>query len=231
MLHYLGAEIEKENEVIRIQGRKEFKAQKIIVPGDFSSACYFVAAALLVEDSEVVLPDTGVNPIRTGFLKVVKRMGGNIHVHERKVICNEPLATLSVSTSELKGVEIKAEEIPALIDEIPLVALLATQAKGITEVQGASELRVKESDRIRAIVVNFKRMEIDIEEKEDGFIIEGPQRLRGAFVESFGDHRIAMTMAVAGLVAEGITEVKDFDCCGISFPNFYSLLTRWQNNG
>jgi len=231
MLHYLGAEIEKENEVIRIQGRKEFKAQKIIIPGDFSSACYFVAAALLVEDSEVVLPDTGVNPTRIGFLKAVKRMGGNIHVHERKVICNEPLATLSVSTSELKGVEIKAEEIPALIDEIPLVALLATQAKGITEVHGASELRVKESDRIRAIVVNFQRMEIDIEEKEDGFIIEGPQRLRGAFVESFGDHRIAMAMAVAGLVAEGITEVKDFDCCGISFPNFYSLLTRWQNNG
>ncbi|MEE9389990.1 MAG: hypothetical protein V3U91_01990, partial [Candidatus Aminicenantaceae bacterium] len=114
---------------------------------------------------------------------------------------------------------------------IPLIALWATQASGVTEVHGASELRVKECDRIRAIVVNFRRMGVDLEEKEDGFIIEGPQRLKGASVESFGDHRIAMTMAIAGLVADGETEIRDFDCFGISFPNFYSLLTRWQNNG
>ncbi len=231
MLDYLGAEIKKDKKVIRIQGKNKFKAKKITVPGDFSSACFFVAAALLVEDSEIIIPDIGINPTRIGFLKAAERMGGNINVHEKKETCNEPLATLSVSTSDLKGIKIKTEEIPVLIDEIPLIALLATQANGVTEVHGASELRVKESDRIRAIVVNFRRMGVDLEEKEDGFIIEGPQRLKGASVESFGDHRIAMTMAIAGLVADGETEIRDFDCFGISFPDFYSLLTRWQNNG
>ncbi len=231
MLDYLGAEIKKDKKVIRIQGKNKFKAKKIIVPGDFSSACFFVAAALLAEDSEIIIPDIGINPTRIGFLKAAERMGGNINVHEKKERCNEPLATLSVSTSDLKGIKIKTEEIPVLIDEIPLIALLATQANGVTEVHGASELRVKESDRIRAIVVNFRRMGVDLEEKEDGFIIEGPQRLKGASVESFGDHRIAMTMAIAGLVADGETEIRDFDCFGISFPDFYSLLGRWQKDG
>lgn len=231
MLDYLGAEIKKDKKVIRIQGKNKFKAKKIIVPGDFSSACFFVAAALLAEDSEIIIPDIGINPTRIGFLKAAERMGGNINVHEKQEKCYEPLATLSVSASDLKGIKIKTEEIPVLIDEIPLIALLATQANGVTEVHGASELRVKESDRIRAIVVNFRRMGVELEEKEDGFIIEGPQRLKGASVESFGDHRIAMTMAIAGLVADGETEIRDFDCFGISFPNFYSLLGRWQKDG
>ncbi len=231
MLDYLGAEIKKDKKVIRIQGKNKFKAKKIIVPGDFSSACFFIAAALLAEDSEIIIPDIGINPTRTGFLKAAERMGGNINVHEKKERCNEPLANLSVSTSDLKGIKIKTEEIPVLIDEIPLIALLATQANGVTEVHGASELRVKESDRIKAIVVNFRRMGVDLEEKEDGFIIEGPQRLKGASVESFGDHRIAMTMAIAGLVADGETEIRDFDCFGISFPDFHSLLRRWQRDG
>ena len=231
MLDYLGAEIKKDKKVIRIQGRNKFKAKKIIVPGDFSSACFFVTAALLAKDSEIIIPDIGINPTRIGFLKAAERMGGNINVHEKKERCNEPLANLSVSTSNLKGIKIKTEEIPVLIDEIPLIALLATQANGVTEVHGASELRVKESDRIRAIVVNFRRMGVTLEEKEDGFIIEGPQRLKGASVESFGDHRIAMTMAIAGLVADGETEIRGFDCFEISFPDFHSLLRRWQDNG
>ncbi len=231
MLDYLGAEIKKDKKVIHIQGRNKFKAKKITVPGDFSSACFFVAAALLAEDSEIIIPDIGINPTRIGFLKVAERMGGNINVCEKKEKCNEPLGNLSVSTSDLKGIKIKTEEIPVLIDEIPLIALLATQANGVTEVHGASELRVKESDRIRAIVVNFRRMGVDLEEKEDGFIIEGPQRLKGASVESFGDHRIAMTMAIAGLVADGETEIRGFDCFGISFPDFYSLFRKWQDNG
>lgn len=229
MLSYLGAEIKKENKVIRIQGRKKFNSMRIIIPGDISAACYFIAAALLVENSQIIIPDVGINPTRIGFLNAAEQMGAKIRIHEKRVICHEPLATLSVTTSELKGIEIESEEIPLLIDEIPLIALLATQARGKTEVSGASELRVKESDRISAIAENFRRMGIDIEEKEDGFIIEGPQRLKGATVESFGDHRIAMTMAVAGLIADGETEIKDFSCYRISFPNFHSLLNRWQN--
>ena len=128
MLDYLGEEIKKDKKVIRIQGRNKFKAKKIIVPGDFSSACFFVAAALLAEDSEIIIPDIGINPTRTGFLKAAERMGGNINVHEKKEKCNEPLANLSVSSSDLKGIKIKPEEIPVLIDEIHLIALLATQA-------------------------------------------------------------------------------------------------------
>ena len=153
-------------------------------------------------------------------------MGGNIHVYERKVICNEPLATLSVSTSELKGVEIKAEEIPALIDEIPLVALLATQAKGITKVQGASELRVKESDRIAATVKELSKLGARIEELPDGMVIHGGVELKGARVDSHGDHRLAMTLGIAGLVAKGRTAVRDAGAVAVSYPGFWDDLKR-----
>ena len=231
MLRYLGAKIQSGNGIIRVQGKKKIKGHKITIPGDISSACFFIAAALLAEGSEITLPDVGINPTRTGFLNIVKRMGSDVKIQEVREICSERVANLSVNSSELRGVEIKSEEIPSLIDEIPLIALLATQARGKTEIHGACELRVKESDRIRAIVLNFRKMGMDIQEKSDGFIVEGPQKLKGATVESQGDHRIAMTLAVAGLVAEGVTEVKDFECHKISFPSFYALLNLWQTNG
>lgn len=229
MLDYLGADIKKGNNLIKIYGRRPFEGQEIIIPGDFSSASFFITAATIVENSNAVLPGIGINPTRTGLLKILKKMGGRIDIQEEKSVCQEPVGTVTVSSSSLKGVEIKAEEIPTLIDEIPLIALLATQAKGKTKIRGASELRVKESDRIAALACNFKKMGVGIEEMEDGFRIEGPQTLRGASVQSFGDHRMAMAMAVAGLVAEGETEIEDFACHYVSFPNFNYLLKKWEN--
>lgn len=229
MLDYVGADIKKENNLIQIYGKKKFKGQKITIPGDFSSASFFITAATVVENSRVILSDVGINPTRTGFLKILKKMGGKVDIQEKKRVSQEPVGTVIVSSSSLKGVEIKAEEIPTLIDEIPLIALLATQAKGKTIITGASELRVKESDRIAALVRNLRKMEVKIEEMKDGFIIEGVQRLKGASVQSFGDHRMAMAMAVAGLVAEGETEIEDFASHKVSFPNFYSILKRWKN--
>jgi len=229
MLKYFGADIERRNEVISVLGKRGFSAQRVVVPGDFSSASFFITAALLVEGSEIVLPDVGVNPTRIGFLKVVERMGARIALSEERTVSGEPVATISVSTSPLRGVKIEKEEVPTLIDEIPLVALLATQAKGRTVISGASELRVKESDRLSTLAFNLRRMGVELEEREDGLIVEGPQRLNGGSVRSFGDHRIAMTLAIGGLIAEGETEIEGFECYKISFPNFYSLLKGWED--
>ncbi|MFP4081117.1 MAG: 3-phosphoshikimate 1-carboxyvinyltransferase [Candidatus Aminicenantes bacterium] len=229
MLGYFGADIKRKNGLIEIYGERRFKGQKIIIPGDFSSASFFITAAMLVENSNVVIPDVGLNPTRTGFLRIVEEMKGQISIHEEKVICGEPVGTLVVSSSMLKGVEIKHHVIPTMIDEIPLISLLATQAKGKTVVKGASELRVKESDRIAAVVSNLRKMGVEIDEMKDGFTVEGPQKLKGASVQSFGDHRIAMAMAVAGLAAEGGTEIEGFSCHSVSFPHFYTSLKKWEN--
>lgn len=229
MLDYFEAALKKENGRIQIQGRKKFKSRKIIIPGDISSASFFITAASLIENSSIILPNLGLNPTRTGFLSVLKRMAGKISIHQEKTFHHEPAGTLAVSSSSLKGTEIKPQEIPALIDEIPLITLLGIKAKGKTVIRGASELRVKESDRIKAVVINFRKMGVEIEEMKDGLIVEGPQQLKGASLQSFGDHRIAMAMAVAGLMAEGETEIEDFSCHKVSFPKFYSLLRKWEN--
>ncbi|MCP2520628.1 3-phosphoshikimate 1-carboxyvinyltransferase [Candidatus Aminicenantes bacterium AC-335-A11] len=229
LLSYFGAPIKKENGVIKVKGGNIFPSQKISVPGDFSSASFFITSALLIENSEIIIPDVGLNPTRTGFIRVLKRMGANIKINDERLLCNEPVGTISISPSSLIGTSIEQDEIPSLIDEIPLLMLLATQAKGKTTLKGASELRVKESDRLGVMAENLRKMGVEMEEKEDGFIIEGPQRLKGTRVSSRGDHRIAMTMAIAGLIAEGITEIEDFECYKISFPDFYRLLKNWQD--
>ncbi len=227
MLIHFGADIKKNNGVIKVTGGKTFGPQKITVPGDFSSSSFFLASALMVENSEVIMPNICLNPTRIGFIRVLKKMGANLKVFNEKTLCNEPTGTIFVSSSSLKGVSINSNEIPTLIDEIPLLMLLATQAKGKTALKGAKELRIKETDRLKSMTENLRKMGIDIIEKEDGFVIEGPQKLKGAKVSSYGDHRIAMTMAVAGLIADGITEIEDFECYEVSFPNFYTLLKKW----
>lgn len=229
LLDFFGAGIQREGNVIRVRGRKRFEGVRVTVPGDFSSAAFFITAAVLGEKSGMVLPDIGINPTRTGFLDVLRRMGARIDISEKKNVCEEPSATLTVFAGELKGIEVKPEDIPAMIDEVPLLALLGTRAEGRTVIKGAGELRIKECDRIGAVVRNLRRMGVDIEEKEDGFVVEGPQQIRGAVVDSEGDHRIAMCLAVAGLSAEGETVVRGADCCGISFPGFDRFLERWQH--
>ncbi|MCL1971413.1 MAG: 3-phosphoshikimate 1-carboxyvinyltransferase [Endomicrobia bacterium] len=206
-------------------------ATEVHVPGDISSAAFFIAAALIVPGSELTIKNVGINPTRDGLIEVLNKMGANITLKNIKDISGEhascePVADINVKYSKLKAADVDAGLIPRMVDEIPVFALIATQAEGITKITGAKELRVKESDRIAAIRTQFEKLGIEIEELEDGLIINGypGYELGGAVVESFGDHRIAMTLAVAALIAQSEITIKDADCVNISFPDFYERL-------
>lgn len=195
------------------------------IPGDFSSAAYFIAIGLLLKDSRVKIKKTGLNPARIGFLNVLKRMGAEIKIEN---ICysipNEPCGDITVNSSELKGADILPEEIPSLIDELPLIAVVASNAKGITSVSGAQELHLKESDRIKSITKELKKMGANIEDKYDGFTVSGRTSLKGASLSSHGDHRIAMSLSVAATLASDQSYIEASDCVNISFPNFFKTL-------
>ncbi len=226
MLRDFGLNVTTDSTSVSIEGPAKLFGTEVVVPGDISSAAFFIAAALMVPDSEVTIENICLNPTRTGLLDVLQRMGANISIREYETKSSEPIGEIRVTTSQLSGVEISPNMIPKLIDEIPILAVLATQAQGKTILSGAQELRVKESDRLRSIVTNLAAMGIEIEELEDGFIIEGPQKLTGASVDSFGDHRIAMAFSIAGLISKGTTHIKDVDCVRISMPNFYETLAK-----
>ena len=197
------------------------------VAGDLSSAAFFVAAAVLVPDAELRLRHIGVNPSRTALLDALAEIGARLEVEHPRTAHGEPVADLVARSSELGGELVLAGGVIAnLIDEIPILAVIATQMQGALTVREAGELRVKESDRIRAIVDNLRRMGAEVTEYEDGVRVVGPQRLRGARVESYGDHRIAMAFAVAGLIAEGETVIADADAASVSLPEFYRLLAQ-----
>ncbi|GAI75792.1 unnamed protein product, partial [marine sediment metagenome] len=193
------------------------------------SSAYFIAAASILRDSQIIIKRVGVNPTRTGIIEILKKMGAKIDILNYQIKLNEPQADLMIEYSKLKGVEIKKENVPFLIDELPLIAVVATQAQGKTVVSGARELRAKETDRIKAIVSELKKMGADIEEREDGFAVNGPTRLQGAVCESYNDHRIAMSLAVAALLAEGKTVIKNSECIDISFPGFEKTLQNLIN--
>lgn len=226
MLEIMQADIKNSPLEIKIKGGKQLKGTDIFIPGDISSAAYFVAAASMLRDSQIIIKHVGVNPTRTGIIEILNKMGAKINILNYQIKSNEPQADLKIEYSELKGMEIKEEMMPFLIDELPLIAVVATQAQGKTVVSGARELRVKETDRIKAIVSELKKMGADIEEKEDGFIVTGPSRLKGAVCESYNDHRIAMSLAVAALLAEGKTVIKNSECIDISFPGFEKTLQK-----
>jgi 3-phosphoshikimate 1-carboxyvinyltransferase len=226
MLEIMQADIKNSPLEIKIKGGKQLKGTDIFIPGDISSAAYFVAAASMLRDSQIIIKHVGVNPTRTGIIEILKKMGAKINILNYQIKSNEPQADLKIEYSELKGMEIKEEMMPFLIDELPLIAVVATQAQGKTVVSGARELRVKETDRIKAIVSELKKMGADIEEKEDGFIVTGPSKLKGAVCESYNDHRIAMSLAVAALLAEGKTVIKNSECIDISFPGFEKTLQK-----
>ncbi|MGW8272655.1 MAG: 3-phosphoshikimate 1-carboxyvinyltransferase, partial [Thermodesulfovibrionales bacterium] len=201
MLPSFGAPIRIEGDAILVNGGAELAGQDVEVPGDFSSAAFFIAAGLLVKDAEIIVRGCGINPTRTGFLDVIRRMGGQVHTENEREMSGEPVGDIVCRYSPgIRAAQISGEEIPLLIDEFPLLALLGTQAEGLTEIRDAAELRVKESDRIRAMVQNLRVLGCDVEELDDGIRVQGRTTLRGGRVESFGDHRIAMTMAVAGLI-------------------------------
>ena len=220
MLAYFGAKIRGSH----VWGNKEFSGAEIDIPGDLSSAAFFMVAALLVPKSDLLIRDAGVNPTRTGIIDILHRMGARLEVQGERIVSEEPRADILISGSKLKAIKISGEIIPRIIDEIPIIAVAATQAEGLTEIRGARELRVKESDRIATISSELKKMGANIEELEDGMFIVGPTKLKGAAVKSYGDHRVAMAMAVAALIADGETVIEDTDCIDTSFPGFESIL-------
>ncbi len=225
MLQEFGVDIKSEGTMVTIAPAKELLAKKVNVPGDISSAAYFMVAAAITPNSCVTIKNVGINPTRDGIIRVMKMMGAEISVeHVSKT--GEPTADITVRTSELKGCVVGGDIIPTLIDEIPAIAVLACFAKGETIIKDAEELKVKESNRIDVMVSNLKAMGADIEEAEDGMIINGGKCLHGSYIDSKLDHRIAMSFAVAAMNADGETEIGGFECVDISYPAFYNDLNR-----
>lgn len=224
MLSAFGADIRSEGTTAAICPDPVLNGQKIAVPGDISSAAYFIAAGLIVPDSEILIRNVGINPTRDGILTVALEMGGNIQKLNERTVSGEPVCDLLVRSGSLHGTTVGGSIIPALIDEIPAIAVLAAFAEGTTIIKDASELKVKESDRITTVVSNLRAMGCDAQPTEDGMIINGGRTLHGAAIDSYLDHRIAMSFAVAALAAEGETTIKDGECVNISYPDFYSDL-------
>lgn len=229
MLRAFGVELlqmeGKEGHVIKLEGGQRLWGTDIFCPADPSSASFFVALACLLEGSELLLKDVLVNPTRDGFFRKLKDMGADIRYENLREISGEPVADLYVRYSgKLKAVEVLPEEVPSMIDELPILAVVMALSEGVSRVRGAQELRVKESDRIRAVVENLRAMGVRVEEYEDGFEIEGVDVLRGASIRTFGDHRIAMAFSIAGLLAEGETIIDNPECVAISYPDFYKDL-------
>jgi len=226
MLHHFGADITSVGSTATIFPNPKLCAQNIRVPGDISSAAYFIAAALIVPDSEILIQNVGINPTRDGLLRVCQSMGADItlwNIHQGN---GEPTADILVKSSNLHGTVIGGALIPTLIDELPIIAALACFAKGTTVIQDAQELKVKESNRIDVMVQNLSTMGAQITATSDGMVIEGGYPLHGAVIDSQLDHRIAMTFAVAGLGADNETEILGADCVKISYPNFYQDLAK-----
>ena len=223
MIAQFGGQIEVEGKEIRIQGGQEFTAQEVTVPGDISSAAFWLVAGLIVPDSKIVLENVGINETRTGILEVIEAMGGRMTLSDVDPVAKS--ATITVETSDLKGTEIGGEIIPRLIDELPIIALLATQAQGRTVIRDAEELKVKETDRIQVVADALNSMGAAITPTEDGMIIEGKTPLHGAQVNTFGDHRIGMMTAIAALLAQsGQVELERSEAIKTSYPRFFSDL-------
>lgn len=224
MLGAMGYPIKVAGNRISVSGPSQLDPLYLKVPGDFSSAGYFIAAACLLEGSELTIKDVGLNETRTGFLELLEGMGACIELENSNERNGEPRGDLVVSKSNLTGISPTEDQVVKSIDELPLLAVVATQAEGVTEVRGAEELRVKETDRIEATVSNLKSLGADIEELPDGFVVRGPSELSGGEVQSFRDHRIAMSTAVAALVAEGKTELVEPEWVEISYPGFFETM-------
>lgn len=223
MLKYMGANISVNNTTVTIE-KSELEPRTIEICGDISSAAYFIVAGLIVPNSKIILKNVGLNPTRTGILEVAEKMGGNIEILDKRNISGEDVGDMQITYSDLKSCTIEGEIIPRLIDELPVIAVLATQADGITIIKGAQDLRNKESDRIKAVVTELKKIGADIEEMPDGFIINGKTNLKGnTKVETYHDHRLAMSLYVAGLICDKPISINGFEWVDISFPEFDKL--------
>lgn len=226
MLEAFGAKVHTENTTASIQQADELYGTEIVVPGDISSAAYFIAAGLMVPDSEILIKGVGINPTRSGILSVCREMGGSVTLLNETKGSGEPVADLLVKSSALHGVTIGGAIIPTLIDELPMIAAMACLAEGETVIKDASELKVKESNRLNVMVNALRSMGADVEETPNGMIIRGQRPLHGAVIDSKLDHRIAMTFAVLSLCADGETTIQGRECVNISYPGFYEDLNN-----
>ncbi len=226
MLSYMDAEISTNGLTTSIK-KSELQPKTLQIPGDISSAAYFIAAGAIIPNSNIILKDIGLNPTRTGILDILNLMGADIEILDKRIVSNEIVGDIRICSSELRACEISGELIPRLIDEIPVIAVLATQAQGQTIIKNAEDLRNKESDRIKTVVTELKKIGADIEETADGMIINGKTKLKGgAEIKTYNDHRIAMSLYIAGLICEKEILIEDFDWINISFPEFERLFAE-----
>lgn len=229
MLKAFNVNIRREGKFIYLTGKQPLQATQIDVPGDISSAAFFLCAAAMKIGSEVVLKDVGLNPTRTGVIDIIKRMGGSIEMNVTRYVGDEPVGDITVHGATLQGITIDGDDIPRLIDEIPIIALLASQAKGETVIKDAEELRLKETDRIQAVVDTLKQMGVSIKGTEDGMIIKGSEnKLKGGIFKSYKDHRIGMMVAIARILTDEKITLLNPECISISYPTFFTHLETIQ---
>tara|TARA_Y100000817_G_scaffold55384_1_gene40781 strand:+ start:3071 stop:4315 length:1245 start_codon:yes stop_codon:yes gene_type:complete len=227
MLKALGVPINTEKLKTTISKiTKKLKPFNFNIPGDPSSAAFFAGAASMVKNSNLVLKNISGNDTRLGIFSILKQMGVTVLKSNKKNILGEKIIDIRIKNKRLNGIKINENQIPSIIDEIPIIAIIASQAKGQTKITGAKELRYKESDRISSIVLNLKKMGADITELEDGMIINGPKKLKGTFIKTYHDHRIAMAFKIASIIADGENQLDSIDCVDISYPEFFETLTK-----
>jgi 3-phosphoshikimate 1-carboxyvinyltransferase len=226
MIRGFGGQVSVDSRTISVRGGQRLTGRDVRIPGDISSAAFFLVAAAMIPGSEVVIRDVGTNPTRDGVIEILRRMGADVETMNARTETGEPVADLKVRGGRLKGVDIGPEMVARTIDEYPVLAVAAAAADGRTTMVGVKELRYKESDRIAAMAEGLRRLGIAVEEREDGMSIEGGKSLAGGKVRSYGDHRVAMALSVAGLASQGGIEIDDADCVDISFPSFFELLER-----
>lgn len=224
MLRQFGANIESTNSSVTIDGGQVLHSTVVNVPGDISSAAFFMCAAAMVKGSSITFENIGLNPTRTGIIDVLTAMGASISIKEKSQAKGEPFGDLTIEAAGLRAIEIGGELIPRLIDELPVIALLATQANGTTIIRDAEELRVKEIDRIEAVCAELKKLGADIEATPDGMRIKGPTTLKGATLSSNGDHRLGMMAGIASVVSDGPIKIEDVECINVSYPGFFDHL-------
>jgi 3-phosphoshikimate 1-carboxyvinyltransferase len=230
LLPAFGVSVHRDGLAVSVEGGARLTATSVDVPGDASSAAFLLVAALTLPDSEVRVDDVLLNPTRTAFLDVLQEMGATLEVEQTRAE-PEPVGSITARSSRLRGITVRPEVVPALIDEVPILAVAAARAEGVFTLTGASELRVKESDRLAALAEGLLRMGASIEELPDGLVVRGGRPLRGAEVRAYDDHRIAMALAVAGLGADGATHIEGGDCAAVSFPEFWDILEQGSGRG
>ena len=230
LLTYLDVPLQIDGCTVHLQGRLSFEGKPIAVPGDISAAAFFIVAASIVPDSDILITGVGLNPERTGILDILLEMGADITIVNSREVSGEPVGDIRVRSSQLRGIPIGPDLIPKSIDELPILCVAAACAKGETRMTGAQELRVKETDRIRAMAIELARLHVEVEEQPDGLVVNGGSSLQGALCQSYGDHRVVMSLAICGLVADSPITIDDVECVETSFPGFHDKLLYLLTN-